>query len=140
MKLSNNKIKHAHAVAEWMYLHAHEYNLDPERMYVLGLLHDIGYLRGKTGHANNGAEITSKIGLDHEMIYAIKNHGMDLRYLEVTPELLLLVRADLQIDYEGDFIGYEARIGGIKVRYGEDSIQYKRVAGTYAYLKEKGEA
>lgn len=136
--MSDNKTKHVHAIAEYMYEHAPEYGLDPDEMYVLGMLHDIGYIRGKTGHSENGADLLKQMGINERFTYAILKHGADLRKIKVTPELLLLVTADLQIDYEGEFIGYEARVAGVRLRYGEDSIQYKRVAGTVEYLEEHG--
>lgn len=139
MRLSENKIKHVHAVAEYMYDHAKEYDLDPEKMYIVGLLHDIGYIGTKKGHSEYGADLLARIGFDERMSYAIRNHGSDLSTIDVTQELLLLVKADLQIDYEGEFVGFEARIEGIKIRYGEESNVYKRVKGTEKYLREKGE-
>lgn len=135
--ISDNKIKHIHSVAEYMYEHAHEHGLDRDKMYMLGLLHDIGYVRGKNGHMQNGADMVKQIGINENIAYAIENHGMDLSKLDkVTPELILLVRADLQVDYLGKFVGYEQRLNNIKARYGETSIQYKRVLGTIEYLKQ----
>lgn len=137
--ISDNKMKHIHSVAEYMYDHADEHGLNNDEMYMLGLLHDIGYIRGHKGHMQNGAEIAKQIGVNANLRYAIENHGMDLSKLEkVTPELVLLVRADLQIDYLGEFVGYEKRLSNIKIRYGEASIQYKRVLGTIDYLKQNG--
>lgn len=132
--IRDNKMRHIHSVAEWMYDHAHEYNLNPEEMYVLGLLHDIGYLRTKTGHATIGAHILKSTGLDRRFLYAIENHGTDLHDVKVTPELLLLKRADLQINSAGDFVGYTARLKDLKTRYGANSTQYKNAFGSYGVI------
>lgn len=137
--ISDNKMKHIHSVAEYMYEHANEHDLDSEEMYMLGLLHDVGYIKGHTGHTKNGAEIAKQIGVNPRLVYAIENHGMNLNKLEnVTPELILLVRADLQINHLGEFVGYEKRLHNVKMVYGETSMQYTRVLGTIEYLKQNG--
>ena len=42
-KINENKKKHMFGVVQFMYEQAPKYNLNPEEMYTLGLLHDIGY-------------------------------------------------------------------------------------------------
>lgn len=138
-KISDNKMKHIHAVAEYMYQHAEEHGLDKDEMYVLGLMHDIGYIRSHVGHLQNGREIATQVGLKENLIYAIENHGMNLDELElVTPELILLVRADLQISHTGEYVGYAERLKNAKEHYGAKSMQYKRVMGTVVYLQKTG--
>lgn len=138
-RISNNKIKHIHAVAEYMYQHADEHRLNKDEMYVLGMMHDIGYIRSHIGHLQNGGEIATQVGLKENLIYAIENHGMNLEELEVvTPELILLVRADLQISHTGEYVGYAKRLENAKEHYGVKSIQYKRIMGTVMYLQKTG--
>lgn len=48
--ISREKILHMWGVAEYMYQNASKYELKPDKMYVLGLLHDIGYIKGKQDH------------------------------------------------------------------------------------------
>ncbi|MBR0384343.1 MAG: HD domain-containing protein [Eubacteriaceae bacterium] len=50
-RISEERIRHMHGVAEFMYKRAKDYKLDAEEMYLLGLLHDIGYIQGfEEGH------------------------------------------------------------------------------------------
>lgn len=122
-----------------MYQHAEEHGLNKDDMYVLGLMHDIGYIRGRTGHLKNGGEIAENVGINEKLVYAIENHGMNLSELEfVTQELILLVRADLQINHLGEHVGYDMRLNNVRLHYGESSTQYKRVLGTIDYLKQNG--
>ena len=59
MQISQERIAHMHGVAEWMYTHAEEYGCEnKDEMYLLGLIHDIGYLYGsKEDHEQKGAEL-----------------------------------------------------------------------------------
>ena len=133
--IRENKIKHVTAVANYMYEHAGEYGLKPEQMYTLGLLHDIGYIHGSVGHSAYGADLLSRMGLDDRFTYAIANHGEDLSLMfVVSPELKLLVEADLQIDSEGNFIGFEKRLEQIRERYGKTSVQYIKTKGSMCYI------
>ncbi len=56
--IDTNQEAHMIGVAENMYHHANKYGLDPEEMYLIGLLHDIGYIsRSKEGHEQYGATL-----------------------------------------------------------------------------------
>lgn len=52
--ITEGRIHHMHGVAEFMYNHAQEHKLMPDQMYFLGLIHDIGYINGKSGHEASG--------------------------------------------------------------------------------------
>lgn len=133
--IRDNKIRHMTAVANYMYEHAKDYGLNPEQMYTLGLLHDIGYLHGSVGHSSYGADMLSRMHLDDRFTYAIANHGEDLSLMfVVSPELKLLVEADLQIDSDGNFIGFEERLNQIRERYGDTSTQYIKTKSSMCYL------
>ena len=56
-RIDDNRIKHMHGVAEYMYNNAEKYGLNKEQMYVLGLLHDIGYVKEKAGHEQYGGDL-----------------------------------------------------------------------------------
>lgn len=116
-----NKQKHVFSVAEYMYRHAGEYGQNPEDMYLLGLLHDIGYLRGSYGHGENGGEICRR----NMYRYAeeIKYHGKHQDEYS-SPALDLLNEADLMIDSQGNEVGFKQRLNDIKKRYGKDSNNY----------------
>ena len=80
-------IEHMNRVADNVYKLLKEYNCDRKTCtlgYIAGLIHDIGMIYGKKGHAQNGAEMSktflTKLHLldilDIESIAnAIKNHG-----------------------------------------------------------------
>lgn len=121
--LSEHKLMHCKAVADYMYKNAIGDINYKEQMYTLGLLHDIGYIKGKAdGHAKAGGEIL-KLS-NYKYWQEVYWHGnTDIVYS--SKELDLLNEADLQIDYMGNFIGFDARLEDIKVRYGIDSNQYK---------------
>ena len=130
-------MKHIKTVAEYMKKHAWEHGLDGDKMYVLGLLHDIGYICRKPNHAKNGADLLRQMGFSEEYCYAVQNHSCNLKNTSViTPELLLLLRADLQVNHKGELVGYKSRLASIKEKYGEDSIVYKNVIGTIEELKK----
>lgn len=121
--LSQNKCLHSKSVADYMYEYA-DGPLDyKEDMYLLGLIHDIGYIQGKAeGHAKYGGNILHRAGYKYwREVYYHGNVGMDYS----SKELDLLNSADLQIDYMGKRIGYDERLSDIKRRYGEESKQYK---------------
>ncbi len=124
-----NKYKMAHMIgcAEYMRDNAYRYGLEDRKdeMYVIGLLHDVGYLGGRDGHERYGAELLRGMGLSEEHVYAIKNHRShpdDLRKagMAITPELLLLWDADLSIGRTGYNVGHYERLKDIRRRYGDD--------------------
>lgn len=148
-----NRYKMAHniGVAEYMRENAEKYHLSPDEMYVLGLLHDIGYLSGRVGHEKVGADILNAIGLNQNYVYAIKYHGLNPKLIEEKPydsfdfetaykdlpELVLLYEADMSIDARGYRVGFKARLDDIGQRYGYDSIAYKNASDTVDYVKRQ---
>ena len=62
-KIDDERISHIHGVAEYMYCHAGDFGLDDEEMYVLGLLHDIGYIGGEEGHEHFGGDLIESLGM-----------------------------------------------------------------------------
>ena len=83
--INENKIAHMVGVAEWMRERAEDYGLNPDVMYAIGLLHDVGYLQGRVGHEKRGGEILSAIGVDEDVRFAIAHHGENLRALQKEP-------------------------------------------------------
>ncbi len=58
LEINNNKKMHMFGVAEFMYIEAPKYGLKSDEMYVLGLLHDIGYIYdGWHNHEENGKNL-----------------------------------------------------------------------------------
>lgn len=133
--LPENKQKHIVAVAEYMYRNSHKYGLVPEEMYVLGLLHDIGYLNGNVGHAAYGGALME--GQNYKYHKEIQYHGKDQDEYE-SEALWLLNEADLMIDSNGCLVGTKKRLEDIKLRYGEDSKNYIYSKNLVVKMKERG--
>lgn len=140
MRIADNKIRHCHAVAEYMSENAEKYGLDKDDMYLVGLLHDIGYIFGADGHASSGAEFLKKHNFDTTT--AIAWHGttpQDFMKATLTEEipndLRLLYEADMSINAEGEYVGFDARLEDIRTRYGEGK-EYNISKAIIDYLKE----
>lgn len=140
--INESKIAHMVGVAEWMRERAKDYGLNPDVMYAIGLLHDVGYLQGREGHEQRGAEILSAIGIDEDIRFAIAHHGENPYKVQneygkdvITPEFVLMVEADLSVDAKGYRIGFDKRIKDLKERYGNE---YKAgdVEETISFIKE----
>ncbi len=74
----NNLVKHCLAVEAVMKELAEHFNEDVDKWGLAGLLHDIDY--GETAddperHSIVGAEILEDLGLDDELVYAVKAHN-----------------------------------------------------------------
>lgn len=109
-------------------------------MYLLGLVHDIGYIYGAKGHGKAGGKLLHEQG--YKLARCVSWHGetpmnyMNLNLVDEPPiELILLWMADYSISTEGEYIGYDARLADIKERYGELSIDYITSVDTISYLK-----
>lgn len=101
-------IEHMNRVADNVYKLLEEYNCDKKTCilgYIAGLIHDIGMIYGKKGHAQNGAEMSKTFlqklhlleTLDIEIITnAIKNHGSGGENPDVITSFLAIVdKADM---------------------------------------------
>ena len=146
MLISKEKIEHMHAVAEYMYDKAEVYGLKPEDMYILGLLHDIGYVKGQEKHPETGAGMAAHfMGSFGRYANVIAAHGMSpSEYMERTgsrdipQELMLLWEADMQIDPTGKVVGYSMRLNDIAKRYGGKSDEYRNSLQIIEFLQGKG--
>ena len=146
--IPKERLAHMIGVAEYMYTNAARYNLDSKKMYVLGLLHDIGYISGnKSGHEEYGAELLKNCfpGSESNLLEIIKMHDITPQeYIEsnnckkddIPKELLLLLEADMMVDLSGEVVGFDTRLEAIKNHYGEYSNPYKICHETIEWLKE----
>lgn len=139
--IKQNKQKHMFGVAEFMAKHAAEFDCNEEEMYVLGLLHDIGYIYGQKDHARNGSNLMFELGYKdcnliawHEMSPA--EYKKSLLVEDLPKKLLLLLTADLSVNAVGEDVGFDARLEEIKRNYGEDSIQFQTSSDTISYLRK----
>lgn len=138
-RISIERTLHMHGVAEYCYRHASDrfYQLDPEEMYTLGLLHDIGYINGKSHHEAFGGAMLRKYG--YTDWYEVARHG-DLLTAESMNDkkLILLVEADMKIDISGEEVGYNEQLRNIAEHHGEDSRAYKLCRKNIDFLKSVG--
>ena len=139
-EINNNKKMHMFGVAEFMYKEAPKYGLKSEVMYVLGLLHDIGYIYdGWHNHEENGKELMNSLGFKYAD--AIGLHGIDIdEDTSLSKETMLLIAADSCVDYEGNIGSYESRRKDIELRYDESDRDFylKRFDNRINYLKNHG--
>lgn len=140
--INENKMAHMVGVAEWMRERAEDYGLNGSVMYAIGLLHDIGYIEGRVGHEQRGAEILSAIGIDEDIRFAIAHHGENPYKVQeeygkdaITPEFVLMLEADWSIDAKGYRVGFDKRIEDLKQRYG-DNFRPDDVMDTIQFIKE----
>ena len=143
-----NKCKMAHmiGVAEYMRNNAKKYGLHPEQMYVLGLMHDIGYLYGRKGHEETGTELLQDMGLNDDILFAIEQHGKAISDIESEysinlysdcKKLFLLLEADMSIDFMGHYVGFDGRLRDIEERYGREHPAYETASNNILYIKSK---
>lgn len=145
MQISKERIAHMHGVAEWMYAHAKEYGCEnQDEMYLLGLMHDIGYLYGsKEDHEQNGAEL---LGVETYYGRFVQAHGLTPQeYMncngcfasEIPNEMILLWTADMMIDLTGEEVGFQKRLEDIGIRHGFDSEPYRICKETMLWLENR---
>jgi hypothetical protein len=130
MRIKKSRAAHMHSMAEYMAEHAEKYKLPPKRMYILGYLHDIGYLFGDKCHELTGSSYMDMLGyVDADII---RFHGSSPQdYIsykrceeeDIPKELILLWEADLMIDVDGKEVGFSERLKGIKERRGEQTYK-----------------
>lgn len=140
-RISDKRMAHMHGVAEYMATHAIRYGLKSTDMYVLGLVHDVGYMYGKEDHEVLGARILNAVGFSFSDI--VSWHGTSPEdYLKLTDldkvpkELVLLWDADMHVNAQGEEVSYLERLQDIANRYGDDSIEYRLSSERVDWLRE----
>ena len=130
-----NALKHSIEVAQLTGLLAAEIGEDVRMAKRAGLLHDIGYIDNPKGtdHGRLGAEILKRNGLNAEICELISCHG---RFIEnPSRKQALLWLADLCVNRDGDYIGYQKRYESIKERYKNDPERLFQVYRILEYLQ-----
>lgn len=144
--IPENRLKHMQGVAKYMYENASKYDLDSQKMYTIGLLHDIGYISGSAaGHEEYGANLLKDIfGDTNKYIEAINCHGLtpneyikkySCTLADIPNELLLLWEADMNVNIEGNCVGFDKRLEDIANRRGIESIAYITSKERVEFLK-----
>lgn len=139
--IKQDKCSHQIGVAEYMRERAEDFGVDGNIAYIIGYNHDIGYLEGRRFHEQTGANMLRKAGFGEEICYAIEHHGDDLAKLNeqqaVSPYLVLLVEADLNIESHGYRVGFDKRLTDIEKRYGKDNNpQYDVANNNIHFIKD----
>lgn len=127
LSISDERLKHSLEVARFMKKSAMDTGWTKqkcEEMFVLGLLHDIGYefAEQQCDHASVGGEILKNQGYKYwqEVFY----HGkLDVEF--ISEELTMLNIADMHVDSSGKKVTVAFRLKDICERYGVESIQYR---------------
>jgi HD superfamily phosphohydrolase YqeK len=131
--IEDNRYKHMRGVAELMYELAPENQ--KEDMFLLGLLHDIGYLFGAKDHNLKGGKLLRQNG--YRYWQEISAHGLPETDYQ-SAELDLLNAADMHIDGKGKRVTFAERLADIAERYGMQSPQYTMAEQMVKMLLEKG--
>jgi hypothetical protein len=89
------------------------------QLYVLGLLHDVGYAFDPDDHAHAGGSVLISLGVEIDAVY---DHG-DPTVGFMDDELLIVNAADMTTSPTGAPMRMEDRLRDIGDRYGADSPQ-----------------
>lgn len=136
--ISDNKLRHMRAVAETMRDTALANGMtddEADGMYLLGLVHDIGYIHGAKGHSDTGADILENAG--YPLAQAVRDHGSPRE--DPPRELVMLWHADMTCDSVGRRIPYDGRLADIVRRYGRDSSQAQNATLIVGFLRSQSD-
>lgn len=89
------------------------------QLYVLGLLHDVGYAFAPDDHAHAGGSVLISLGVEIDAVY---DHG-DPTVGFMDDELLIVNAADMTTSPTGAPMRMEDRLNDIGERYGVNSPQ-----------------
>jgi len=137
--MNQGRLLHSYTVGKKMMEIGRSFNLSEDEindLFVLGLNHDIGYeLNEDTSiHGEVGAEVLKRN--NYKYYQEVYYHGrITDKYSSMFLDILNM--ADMQVDKDGNDVGYESRLKDIESRYGIDSIVYKRCVELINYLKER---
>ena len=108
--------------------------IECNELFVLGLLHDVGYRYGDgPGHAQLGGELLKDNGYKYwcEVMY----HGVpDSSFNSVF--LRILNQADMEVGPSGDVVSMDERLVDIGERYGFGSVEYLNAEKVINKIKE----
>lgn len=96
-----------------------------EDMFLLGMLHDMGYefAESNSEHAATGGKILKRSG--YKYWQEISLHG-DETIENMSDELFILNCADMSTGPSGEQFTFEERLAEIAARFGEDAAAYKK--------------
>lgn len=132
--IDGNRLLHSLGVAEYMHSKAKTYNLDPDEMYIIGILHDIGFINDYSTDHNYqeyGDKLLEKIGLTSEKGLIIRdiiklNNSVPDFTMDWNDEICkiryLLYEADMRISSTGKLVDYDRRLQNLYEYYDDDDI------------------
>jgi HD superfamily phosphodiesterase len=127
--ITENRSRHILGVARKANLLAQKLklndNLYAEDMFLLGLLHDIGYEfnPSNSNHAATGGEILKRSGYKYWKEVAL--HG-DETVEQMTDELFILNCADMTTGPNGEDFSFDERLEELAHRFGKESSPYQK--------------
>ena len=100
-----------------------KYSATPDELFILGMLHDIGYEFSETQseHNTKGGLILKEQG--YKFWKEVYYHGVPQTTYQ-SPELMLLNAVDMTIGPDGTELTMNERLDDIALRYGKGSVQY----------------
>ena len=100
-------------------------NKSAEDMFLLGMLHDIGYefTENNASHAYVGGEILKRSGYKYWQVVA--NHGNET-VKDMPDELFIVNCADMSTGPNGENFTFDDRLDEIASRFGKDTNAYKK--------------
>ena len=120
--MDKNRLNHIYKVAKLMEKKASKLNLNANEMFLLGLLHDVGYEIDKTNHEFTGGEFLKT--QNYKYANEVKYHGLpNCNYSSAALDLLNW--CDMHINYRGEFVSFKTRLEDIASRHNENSQIYK---------------
>lgn len=149
--INRYKMAHMIGVAEYMRTNADAYNPESakadagqmadfrDQMYLIGLIHDVGYLRGRVGHEEFGAALIAKTLGEGTVSEMIREHGRDVSKVRMgilmNPVFGLLVVADYHIGIDGFQVTPDARVAEILTRFPNDAEVKSNLTHNLWYVK-----
>ena len=146
IRLNQKILAHSEGVARFMARYAQKHKnlgLDPYKMYILGLLHDIGKIVPSPNptpnnpykdHGRTGGLLIKDTGFQYW--HEIYSHGPpEDGYYSVALDILNY--ADLSVNSKGETVDIKDRVEDIGKRYGTESEEYKNAKKIYENLKKR---
>ena len=136
-----SRMLHCHNVGLRMYSYAKKHLGWPsdkcQDMYVLGMMHDLGYELDADAFRHDEAMAKALNRMGYKYSNEIYYHSrMQQKY--DSPEMRLLYFGDMAVDGKGNWVTFNERLDDLKKRHGENSEVYKESAEIAAALVEWG--
>lgn len=130
--IDENRLHHLLGVARACYSYGKEiFHWEEEKsreMFLVGFLHDVGYefVEDPIQHEEVGGNILKQLGFRYAQ--EVSSHG-NPHSTFTSKELFILNLADLTVSHDGTPRTMQQRLYLVIQRYGENSIQAKRLQG-----------